>query len=216
MVEEEKVERGYASECRRICPFVFIPFELGSSMLYTLSDVVACQKSPPPIPPEKIPPERVREVKRAVREVEMTEEEKRVVARAEEEYKKKMVEMFPNKLEVTDILIKDSKRHAVNGMGRLTVGSPFTVDTIVANRSTEATDANVFLALNDEKIAGTDRTVHIFGELAVTTAGMAEFDKWTVTVTSPNEPEGYKLCVVARPIKAGMAAGKGCREIHVL
>ena len=211
---------GYASECRRICPFLFVPFEWTSDILYTLSDITACPKPAPPIPPEEIPAEKARERERAEREEEMTEEERKVMERAEEEYKRRMAEIYPKRLEVTQIMIKDSAGHAVNGMGRLFAGEPFNVDTVVKNRATEDVDVGVFLAVNGKKLEGTDRRVRIdkAGNVGsqVTTVSTAGFDPWSVVITKPKEPEGYNLCVVARPITGGIEPAKGCREIHVL
>ena len=216
---EEPVE-GYASECRRICPFLFVPFEWSSDILYTLSDATACPKPAPPIPSKEIPAEKARKRKKVERKEETTEEERKVMERAKEEYKKRMAEIYPKKLEVKQILIKDSRGHAVNGVGKLYAGEPFTVHTIVTNRSTKDVDANVFLAVDDRKVKGTDRRVHIYGgpygikEIStITTPG---FKPWSVNIAKPKELEGYNLCVVARPITGGIEPAKGCRRIRVL
>jgi len=150
----------------------------------------------------------------------MTEEERKVMEKAEEEYKKRMAEIYPKKLEVKQVMIKDGTGHAVNGVGKLYAGEPFTVHAIVANRSTEDVDANVFLAVNGRKVKGTDRRVHIYGGpygiKEISTIITPGFDPWTVKIAKPNEPEGHNLCVVARPITGGIEPAQGCREIHVL
>jgi hypothetical protein len=208
---------GYASECRRICPFFFVPFGWSSDILYTLSDITACPKPAPPIPSKETPAEKPREKEKAEREEEMTEEERKAMKGAEEEYKKRMAEIYPRKLEVKQIMIKDGKGHTVNGVGRLHAGESFTVHTVIANRSTDDVDADVYLAVDDSKVKGTDREVHIYGGpygiKEVSTITTPGFDLWTVKIAKPNE---YNLCVVARPISTGIEAAKGCKRIHIL